>query len=74
MKKNKKIEIDAEQRKKEGKPIKDIIPPITDKSPREPYVNQTVDNFSRVYKCESEPYNIPPEWPGDEVAKVFKFI
>jgi len=59
--------------KKEGRPLKDVVPPIPNKAPREPIILPPVDNFDRNYKCESEPYIPFSEWPGDDVANVINF-
>jgi len=63
--KDKKIVID----KKIGKALKDVVPP-GNKPPRDmiPIVNN--QPISKDYISEYVPFEILPEWPGDEAAKV----
>ncbi len=70
MKKAKKFE----QEYKEGRPIKEVVPPIPNKYPRDHYIHQPIENYSRNYNCEAEPFSPFPEWPGDEYAKVLRKI
>ncbi len=66
---NKKLESEIPQRK-EGRPIREVVPPTSNKPPREPNPILFVDNFNRTYSCTSEPFYSFPEWPGDDVVKV----
>jgi len=69
---NKKIAKDTKKivaDKKVGKPIKDVVP-LSNKPPREmlPIVNQQLTE--KDYHTEFKPFEIFPEWPTDEFARV----
>ena len=72
MKKQKKTEPES-MTKKEGRCIRDVIPVINEKLPREPYLQPLISNFDREYVCETEPFVPFPEWPGDDIANVIFF-
>jgi len=62
--------------KKEGRPIQEVVPPLLfDKKPREiiftkQEVNNIKNEINKEYECFSEPNQVLPEWPGNEVANV----
>jgi len=55
--------------KKVGYPIKEVIPP-SNKNPRELLPIHHPESFNKKYEADYIPYEIFPEWPGDEVAQV----
>ena len=69
MKKGK--EQDKKPLKKQGRPLKDIVPATT-KPTREMIPLSVPDNVNKEFFSEYELFEIFPEWPGNEVANVIK--
>jgi len=67
MKKGK--EIDKKPLKKQGRPLKDIVP-STVKPPRDMLPLPVPENVSKEFFSEHELFELLPEWPGNEVANV----
>jgi hypothetical protein len=68
MKKNK----DKEKQiipKKVARPIKEVVPPLN-KLPRDNIAFLPPETINRQVTIENVPFQIFPEWPGDEVANV----
>jgi hypothetical protein len=66
MKKNKDKK---EVQKKVGYPLREVVPP-SNKNPRELLPFQHPESFTNKYEPEYTPFEICPEWPGDEAAQV----
>mmetsp|Transcript_8145 Transcript_8145/g.16035 ORF Transcript_8145/g.16035 Transcript_8145/m.16035 type:complete len:1346 (+) Transcript_8145:259-4296(+) len=63
----------AEAKKKQGKGLKELIPPGLSKPPREttPLVRPEASSARRHFDI--EPFDLPTPWPGDEVAAGHNF-
>ena len=70
---SKKINKDKkEPSKKIGLSIKEVIPPLPNKNPRELLPIQHPESFIKKYEPEYIPFEIFPEWVSDEAAQVYK--
>ena len=60
--------------KKNGKPLKDFLPPNLKSAAREYISLKPVENFNRNFVPFYEAHSIPEEWPSEEDLKVIEHI
>ena len=61
------------KKSKQGRPLKELLPPGFNKAAREAQVLAVVDSTPSTPVFDFIPPNLPPNWPGDEAALSFDF-